>query len=90
MHRLDRSKAARIRFARAWAQVIAMLAVAMLAVACGPTMTTDEATAACERQRAADTACINDAAFDACVACHEECGRECLILESCPVQFQCD
>jgi hypothetical protein len=33
---------------------------------------------------------VDDAAFQDCVECHEDCGRECTQAESCPLQFHCD
>lgn len=60
-------------------------------VGCGGTGSEpEEAAAECTRIRNDVPACFNDAVYDQCVACHEECGRNCALLDSCPHQFTCD
>jgi hypothetical protein len=66
------------------------LLVAFAAMGCGPTQTPEEARAECERFRADVPACFTDEVFDQCVACHEECGRECNFSDGCPNVFTCD
>lgn len=53
------------------------------------TSTEGEAEAHCEDLRASNEGCFEDAQFDECVTCFEECGGPCAVLESCPVQFAC-
>ncbi|MCC6555257.1 MAG: hypothetical protein IT372_20020 [Polyangiaceae bacterium] len=73
---------------RVW-PALALLAPAALAAGCGG-LSTVEAEQRCDQARAADaTDCVNDAAYDQCVSCFEECGDECAKAESCPAQFIC-
>lgn len=71
-------------------RVLGMAVLALTASACGPSFTPEEATAECDRLRNDLTACFTDEVYDQCVACHEECGRDCSLLDSCPHQFVCD
>lgn len=71
-------------------RVLGMAVLALTASACGPTFTPEEATAECDRLRNDLAACFTDEVYDQCVACHEECGRDCSLLDSCPHQFVCD
>ena len=57
--------------------------------ACGG-VSTEDATSECEGIRQRQASCFTDSAFDACVACYEDCGYDCGILESCPLQFSCE
>ncbi len=70
--------------------VVGATALALLLNACGSGMTTEEAESECGRIRDTQPACIDDNAYAQCVSCHEECGRECTALESCPESFTCD
>lgn len=62
----------------------------VFANACGPTFERDEAIAECDRLRNDLVSCFTDEVYDQCVACHEECGRDCSMQETCPEQFLCD
>jgi len=57
---------------------------------CGSSFTTEEATDVCDRQREVQASCFDDQAMSQCISCHQECGRDCSQLESCPLQFSCD
>lgn len=57
---------------------------------CGPDFTPEQAQTECNRLRNDLAACFNDAVYEQCVSCHETCGRECSLLDSCPHQFVCD
>ena len=59
-------------------------------IACGSGLDTEEARTYCDDVRATQTNCVDDAAYQACVACYEDCGVDCAQLESCPLQFSCD
>jgi hypothetical protein len=64
--------------------------IALALNACGPGFTTEEAMAECDRFRRDLEACFNDDVYTQCVSCHEECGRECSLIDTCPHQFVCD
>ncbi|MDI3286416.1 hypothetical protein [Polyangium sp. 15x6] len=49
----------------------------------------EEAQTKCDLERAAKAACVNDAAYQQCLSCFEECGDSCAIAESCPIQYIC-
>lgn len=69
----------------------ALLGGLLFAVGCGaPGLTNEEAEAFCDEVESRAPACVSDASHASCVECHESCGRECLQLESCPMQFTCD
>jgi hypothetical protein len=67
----------------------ALTLLLLLPLGCGTGESTEEATDNCQRQRQAQASCFDDAAFDSCVSCREECGRDCITAESCPLQFSC-
>jgi hypothetical protein len=46
-----------------------------------------DAEAWCDEQRTANEGCFEDATYDECVACYNECGKPCPVAESCPVQY---
>ena len=76
---------------RPFALSLVRLALALaLATGCGSSFSEDEARGVCTRRQQAESACMDDAAFEACVACYEECGNDCAVLESCPLQFACE
>jgi len=55
--------------------------------ACG--YSDEEAQSKCDLERTAKAACFDDTTYTQCVACFEECGDDCAIAESCPVQYIC-
>ena len=58
--------------------------------ACGG-LDTEEAQAECDSIRQSQEQCMNDAAYDSCVACYEDCGVDCAqVAKSCPAEFTCD
>lgn len=70
-----------------------LLGAALLSLAaagCGPAFTPEEARAECDRLRNDIPACFTDAVYTQCVTCHEDCGRECSLRDSCPHEFTCD
>jgi hypothetical protein len=69
---------------------LAFLVTAVLANACGSNFETEEAQAECNRIRAAQAQCFTAAVYDQCVACFEECGRECSQVPGATCGFTCD
>ena len=66
------------------------LFVSLLAVACDGGYDTAEAESQCNDYRARVGACIDDAVFDECVLCFEDCGTECeLYVNSGVCTFTC-
>ena len=65
------------------------MAVAALS-GCGSGLDPEEAKTQCDTIRATDSTCVDDAAYESCLACYEDCGVDCAQLESCPLQFTCD
>jgi len=60
------------------------------ALGCGPGVSEEEAKVRCDQERLANgTNCIDDAAYSQCLSCEQECGDQCLRLESCPQQYTC-
>jgi hypothetical protein len=55
--------------------------------ACG--YSDEEAAAKCTLERDAKGVCFNDATYVQCTACFQECGDDCAVAESCPVQYVC-
>jgi hypothetical protein len=75
--------------ARWFLHVLAALSVAALAAACGG-LSTVEAEQRCDQERAADAiGCVDDAAYEQCVTCFDDCGDDCTKGTSCPAQFTC-
>ncbi len=71
--------------------IIPLIVLLAAPFACGPSMDTEEASAQCDRIAADLLSCIDKAAHSECVACYEDCGRECSLVDStCPHQFTCD
>jgi len=72
-------------------RLVGLMALGMTAAAlgCGSGLSKEDATLRCDQLRTSIRACINDAAYQQCVACQEECGDRCMTLESCPLQFTC-
>jgi hypothetical protein len=67
------------------------IAIAALAAGCGG-LSTVEAEQRCDQERAAEgtgTSCIDDAAYDECVSCYEDCGDDCARGDACPAHFSC-
>lgn len=67
----------------------AVWGVMAAALGCGAGDAEDTAKLRCDQARAADKACVDDAAYKQCLSCEQACGEPCAILESCPVQFAC-
>jgi hypothetical protein len=65
--------------------------LAALFMACGEGEGTADATEHCQGQRDIDTSgCWTDEAFQACVACREECGEACALIDTAsPCAFTC-
>ena len=57
---------------------------------CGSGLDPEEAQATCDREREADSVCVNDAAYQSCLTCYEDCGVDCLRGESCPLTYSCE
>ncbi|MCK6589557.1 MAG: hypothetical protein HUU21_32630 [Polyangiaceae bacterium] len=47
----------------------------------------DEAKQVCDLE--ANKPCSNAETTAQCISCYEECGADCAVLESCPVQYAC-
>ncbi len=72
-------------------QRMGLLALALscaAAMGCGG-LSTEEATQRCAQMHQADPVCTPTETEAECVTCYEECGDQCQIAESCPVQFIC-
>ena len=72
----------------------ALIAAAVVAftigAGCGSGFDRDEATVECDADRDAFPNCYDDATFEACIVCHEECGAECATLgQVCPTKYSC-
>ena len=78
---------------RSFVTTVAALLVTLVAYAgCGDGLDNAEATARCNEIRAslANPNCMDDAIFQQCVGCMEECGIRCGVVESvCPVTTSC-
>jgi len=61
---------------------------ALALVACGG-YSPEEAQTKCDLERTSKSQCVNDAAYQQCLSCFEECGDGCAIAESCPLQYIC-
>jgi hypothetical protein len=66
-----------------------LFALVVLAGACGG-FDTEEATQLCERDRQALESCFDDAVMQQCIACHEECGRDCSLISGATCSYTCD
>jgi hypothetical protein len=55
--------------------------------ACG--YSNEEAQSKCNLERTAKSTCFGDRTYAQCVGCFEECGEDCEVTESCPVQYLC-
>ncbi len=62
---------------------------AILVPACGGGYDTEEATEICKRDEQAQASCFNAEVMAQCIACYEDCGRDCSQAESCPLQYHC-
>lgn len=72
----------------AWWWFVAALTTVSLG--CGDGFSTEEATATCDEERRALPNCVDTAAYQACISCHESCGDECATVDTaCPVRFSC-
>jgi hypothetical protein len=58
--------------------------------ACGSGLDPEEAKTYCDQERQTDPTCVDDAAYQSCLSCYEDCGVDCLRGESCPLQFSCE
>lgn len=63
--------------------------MAAAALGCGAGGAEDTPKVRCDQVRAADKACVDDAAYQQCLTCEQTCDEPCATLESCPVQFAC-
>ena len=71
------------------AVVLVGLGLALSAFGCsGGGLSQDEATMRCEQLKSRE-GCVVAKAYDACVACYEECGDRCKPVATCPTQFAC-
>jgi hypothetical protein len=70
--------------------VIGLLACLALG-GCGDGYDNEEAVATCDQIKQTDAKnCMSGGDFDACVACHEDCGDLCAVVETaCPPTFHC-
>lgn len=60
---------------------------ALVFAACG--YSSEEAESKCNVERTAKATCFDDTTYLQCTACFEECGDDCAVAESCPVQYIC-
>lgn len=64
-----------------------MLLASLGLAGCGDGYSSDEAKDVCDLE--ANKPCSNAETTAQCVSCYEECGTDCAVLESCPVQYAC-
>ena len=69
--------------------LILLLSLVAMAPACSG-HSTEEATAECERLRGDIMSCFDDAVMAECVACFEDCGNSCSLVQGMPCTFSCD
>jgi hypothetical protein len=69
--------------------LVPLLSLGIFVAACGGGYGDDEATNRCAIDEANYVGCFDDAAMTACLDCYAECGDECQVAESCPVQYVC-
>jgi len=62
---------------------------AMLVGGCGGGYDTEEATDVCNRAEQGQSSCFNADVMTQCIACFEDCGRDCAQAETCPLQYHC-
>jgi hypothetical protein len=64
--------------------------VALGAMGCQNGFDREQATAECDADREQFENCVNQAAYDECIACHEQCGTDCSTSgNACPTKFTC-
>lgn len=71
-----------------WKSLLPLISCGIFAAACGG-YSDEEANDACEIDQNNYAACFSDATFAACVDCYTQCGADCQVAESCPVQYVC-
>lgn len=71
-----------------WKSLLPLMAFGIFVAACGG-YGDEEANDACTIDRNNNAPCFTDETFAACVDCYKECGADCQIAESCPVQYVC-
>ena len=49
----------------------------------------DQAVERCNLEKTNQGVCFVDDTYDQCVSCFEQCGDNCAVAESCPVQYVC-
>lgn len=49
----------------------------------------EDAELRCNQEKAAKNQCYTDEVFNACVACFEDCGDECIADATCPATYHC-
>lgn len=69
-----------------WA-IAVLFGVGLGLPACGSGYSTAEAEQVCDLEQAKP--CQDETTRQQCVTCYEECGPNCAVLESCPVQYAC-
>ncbi len=67
---------------------VAALLGALVANACGSGFDTEDAQAECAR--IGQGQCATGLSYDECVACFEDCGRECDVVQGPACHFTCD
>jgi hypothetical protein len=48
-----------------------------------------DAVAYCDIEKSSKGACFNDATYNECVSCFEECGERCAPASACPETYSC-
>lgn len=71
------------------AMKLAALVSLSLTLACGDGLSSEDAAVECDAIRAAED-CVNDSSYAQCLACMEECGDSCGVVNTaCPTLFVC-
>jgi hypothetical protein len=64
--------------------------VGVVSLGCGSGLSEESAKLRCDQERTANAAgCVTDAIYEECVSCYEECGTDCVRVDSCPGKFAC-
>lgn len=64
--------------------------IGTLSLGCGAGFSEESATLRCDQERSTNAAgCITDAVYQQCLSCYQECGNDCIRVDSCPGSYVC-
>lgn len=73
---------------RIFASVLVTVLLGLSVAACGG-LDAEQAETKCDMLRTANANCFTDATYTQCLDCHQTCGTDCAVAESCPIQLVC-